>query len=128
MIYEIFFINNKYNFLTPLFMIDKKTYFLLDFIVIFLTVLAIKNHNYYDKYCIIIYIINIIFELLYNIFMFIFPSPFLIFSSKLLQFIFSINLNEIIYTNKKSAKLLIPYILWNFILTLISVIILFLNI
>lgn len=59
--------------------------------------------------------------------MFILVSPILLFVSKALQFIESIELNSETYINKKSAKLLVPYILWTFYLTLISILILFLN-
>ena len=126
--YVIFFtFVYNYKFSTPRFMLDENIYFIMNTIILLLTIFAIKSYKYYDIKLIIIILINLLLEILYNIFIFIITSPFLIFSSKLMQFVFSIHLNEIIYLNKKSAKLFMPYILWNFILTLFSIMILFLN-
>ncbi len=120
--------STQYQYLTPIFMIDKSIYFILDFFIIFLFFLAIFEYHYLYKELTVIIVINFVLELLYNIFMFFLPSPFFMFATKLFQFVFSIHLNSHIYSNKKSANLIIPYILWNFILTLLSIIILFLNV
>ena len=103
-------------------------YLLLDSIIIIMTILSIKLYKEYKLYDYFIITINIFLEILFNIILFLIRNPFLLFSIKLIEFIFSIHLNEVVYSNKKSANLLVPYILWNFLLTLFTTIILFLNI
>ena len=97
----------------------------INIIIFNLMLYSIKTYRYYDKKDIFIITINISLELLFNIF-FIYNNYFLMFASKLLEFISSIYLNEIIYTNKKSVIFLTPYILWNFLLTLFTTTLLFL--
>lgn len=121
--YVFFSIIDSYALLVPLLMY-KNIYYFFDFIILFLSYLAIKEYKEYDKNFITIIIINILLEVLFNYSLIIF-NHYLLFASKLLQFIFSIHLNELIYQNKKSAKLIVPYILWNFILTLFTTLILF---
>lgn len=123
----VIFSTFKYRFYTPIFMFKENIYFLSNFIIIILTILSISSFKNKSRKTYFIISINIILEVLYNIFLFIVVSPFMIFSIKLLEFIFILHLNEEIYTNKKSANLLVPLIIWNFILTLLSTLILFLN-
>lgn len=118
----------NYSYITPFFMLDHKTYLILDFLIIVTVIISLSSYTYYDKKRYLIIIINVILEILYNIFFIVIPNIFLIFAIKLFQFIFSIHLNSVIYDNKKSAKYLTPYILWNFILTLLNTLILFLNV
>lgn len=118
----------NYSFITPFFMIDYKTYAILDFLIIITVIISLSLYHYYDKKRYMIIIVNLILEILYNIFFILIQNLFLMFSIKLFQFIFSIHLNSVIYDNKKSAKYLTPYILWNFILTLLNTLILFLNV
>ena len=115
----------KYVFFSTFFL---SIYFLIDSIILIMTILSIKIYKYYKKYDYLIIFINILLEILFNIFLLIIYNPFLLFAIKFIEFIFSIHLNEIIYSNKKSANLLVPYILWSFLLTLLTTIILFLNI
>lgn len=123
----VFFSTFKYKFNTPIFMFKENIYLLSNLIIIIITILSILNFKNKRRKTYYIIIINIILEILYNIFLFIIVSPFMIFSSKLFEFIFILHLNEELYTNKKSANLLVPVIIWNFILTLLSILILFLN-
>ena len=118
----------NYSFITPFFMIDHKTYAILDFLIIITVIISLSSYHYYDKKRYLIITTNVILEILYNIFFLLIQNLFLMFSIKLFQFIFSIHLNSVIYDNKKSAKYSTPYILWNFILTLLNTLILFLNV
>ncbi len=118
----------NYSYITPFFMLDHKTYLILDFLIMITVIISLSSYTYYDKKRYLIITINVILEILYNIFFIVIPNIFLIFAIKLFQFIFSIHLNSVIYDNKKSAKYLTPYILWNFILTLLNTLILFLNV
>lgn len=118
----------NYSYITPFFMLDHKTYLILDFLIIVTVIISLSSYTYYDKKRYLIITINVILEILYNIFFLVIPNVFLIFAIKLFQFVFSIHLNSVIYDNKKSAKYLSPYILWNFILTLLNTLILFLNV
>ena len=102
-------------------------YYFINIIVIILTTSSIIIYKHYYKRDFFIILINFVLEILFNYFL-IYNNPFLLFSTKLLQFIFSIHLNEIIYTNKKSANLFIPYIIWNYLLTLFTTVFLFLNV
>lgn len=102
-------------------------YLLINIIVLILTIASIIIYKYFKKKDYLIIFTNILFEILFNYFLFI-NNSFFMFASKLIQFIFSIHLNEIIFINKKSAKLYIPYIIWSYILTLLTVVIVFLNI
>ena len=120
--FPIFIINN--NLLMSLF-IYKKYFFFINTIIIILAIIALLEYKNYNKQNIIIIAINIMLEIIFN-YSLVSYNIFFLFSSKIIQFIFSIHLNEIIYINKKSAKLIIPYILWNFILTLLTTLILFL--
>ena len=117
----------NYSFITPYFMINKTVYLVFNLLIIFLTITAVIKYNYYSKKLLLVILINLILEILFNIFFLLIVSPFFLFATKTIQFIFSLNLNEEIYYNKTSAKLLIPYILWSFILCLYTIIILFLN-
>ena len=101
-------------------------YYILNTIVIVLTITSIIIYKYYNKKDVLIIIFNIIFEIIFNYFLFN-RYYFFMFSSKLIQFILSIHLNEIIFRNKKSARLFLPYIIWNYLLTLLTIVILFLN-
>ncbi len=102
-------------------------YLIIDFIVIILTILSIIIYKYLDKRSIFIIISNVILEILFNCFLFN-NNYFFMFTTKLIQFIFSIHLNEIVFINKKSARLYIPYVIWNYILTLLTIVLVFLNI
>lgn len=102
-------------------------YLVINIIVLLLTISSILIYKYYNKRGFLLIFINILLELLFNYFLFK-HNTFFMFSTKLIQFIFSIHLNEIIYTNKKSARLYMPYIIWNYILTLYTIVIVFLNI
>ncbi len=119
----------KYVLFTTFFYITTPVYYLfinsIIIIMILISLIIYKHLNIYDY---IIIIINVILEVLFNYFFLINKNSLLIFTFKFLQFIFSIHLNESIYSNKKSANLLVPYILWNFILTLYTTAILFLDI
>jgi hypothetical protein len=97
----------------------------INVIIFYLMLYSIKTYKYYDRKDLLIITINIVLELLFNFFFF-YNIIFLMFASKLLEFISSIYLNEIIYTNKKSVFLLTPFILWNFLLTLFTTTLLFL--
>jgi hypothetical protein len=98
---------------------------LINIIIFILMIYSLNIYKYYDKKDIFIITINIILELLFNIFL-LNNNLFLMFSIKLMEFISSIYLNEIIYTNKKSVHYLTPFILWNFLLTLFTTTLLFL--
>ena len=133
---NLFFIKDLYFFITPIFMINPTTYKIIS-ISIFLSItilllLYLKKSNFklelIGSRLIIILLINYVLYTLYNIFSFIIVSPFLLFSSKLFQFISSLYLNEeIVAQNKISANVLVPYIIWTFYLTLTSISIFFLN-
>lgn len=102
-------------------------YLLINIIILILTSSSIIIYKYYKLKDYYIIILNIFFEVLFNIFLF--KSNYLfMFIFKLIQFILSIYLNEIIFSNKKSANLFIPYIIWNYLLTLFTTVLLFLNI
>ena len=103
-------------------------YLFINFIIIIMTLVSLIIYKYLNIYDYIIIFINVILEILFNYFFLINKIPFFIFTFKFLQFIFSIHLNESIYSNKKSANFFVPYILWNFILTLYTTAILFLDI
>lgn len=118
----------NYSYITPFFMFDHKTYLILDFLIIVTVIISLSSYTYYDKKRYLIITINVILEILYNIFFLVIQNVFLIFAIKLFQFIFSIHLNSVICDNKKSAKYLSLYILWNFILTLLNTLIIFLNV
>ena len=107
-----------------IFLFIKYYYFYINLLIISLAIMSIMIHNYYDKKILIVIMINIILELLFNYYL-INNQYLFIFTSKILQFISSIKLNELICSNKKSVTLLTPYILWNFILTLFSITVLF---
>ena len=122
----LYFSTIYYNFVTPFFMLNINVYLIINTILLLFLLLSIINyHNI--KETILITIPIILLELLYNISFLKLFNAFLIFSSKFTEFILIIHLNEKIYTNKKSANLLMFNILWNFLLTLLSIIILFLN-
>lgn len=110
--------------LTPLFINLKKYIYIINIITFIMMIISLKIHKYYDNKEKIIITINILLELFFNLYL-IKNNTFFMFSTKLLEFIFSIHLNEIICSNKKSAMLLSPYILWNFILTLFTTTLLF---
>ena len=94
----------NYSYITPFFMLDHKTYLILDFLIMITVIISLSSYTYYDKKRYLIITINVILEILYNIFFIVIPNIFLIFAIKLFQFIFSIHLNSVIYDNKKSAK------------------------
>lgn len=102
-------------------------YYLINLIVILFATYSIILYKHYDLRGKIIITINMFCELLFYYFL-LNNFSFLIFITKITQFIFSINLNEIIYKNKKSANLFLPYIIWNYLLTLFATVYLFLNI
>ena len=110
--------------LTPLFINLKKYIYIINIITFIMMIISLKIHKYYDNKEKIIITINILLELFFNLYL-IKNNTFFMFSTKLLEFIFSIHLNEIICSNKKSVMLLSPYILWNFILTLFTTTLLF---
>ncbi len=133
---NLLIINNFYLFDTTFFTLPPNIYKYCSIIIYFITIIPIfiilKNNDYllslFDKKFRNIILINILLYTLYNFFTFRLISPFLSFSIKLFQFVSSLYLNEeIIFQNKKSAKLLSPYILWCFYLTLISISNFFLN-
>ena len=103
-------------------------YLLITLIIEILTYLSIIVYKNFIKKDYFIIFINLLCELLFNYFLFCTDNSLFLFSIKLIQFIFSIHLNEIIYLNKKSANLFMPYIIWNYILTLLTIISLFLNV
>ena len=133
---NLLIINNFYLFDTTFFTLPPNIYKYCSIIIYFITIIPIfiilKNNDYllslFDKKFRNIILINILLYTLYNFFTFRLINPFLSFSIKLFQFVSSLYLNEeIIFQNKKSAKLLSPYILWCFYLTLISISNFFLN-
>jgi len=125
------FIGENYSFVTPFFILPIYCYKLIS-ILIFLfvefSVFIIFKNSLLDKRMLFILFINYLLFLLYNYFSFYFVNTFFAFAIKLFQFISSLYLNEdIFFKNKTSVKLLIPYILWAFYLTLISISVFFLN-
>lgn len=133
---NILLIKDLYFYITPIFMINPTTYKIIS-TIIFLSLslsllLFLKKSNFklelIGTRLIIILVTNYILYTLYNIFSFIIISPFLLFSTKIFQFISSLYLNEeIVAQNKISANFLVPYIIWTFYLTLTSISIFFLN-
>lgn len=133
---NLLMINDFYLFDTTIFTLPPNIYKYCSIIIYFITIIPIfiiLKNNYYslstlDKKFKNIIIVNILLYTLYNIFTFKLISPFLSFAIKTFQFVSSLYLNEeIIFQNKISAKLLSPYILWCFYLTLISISNFFLN-
>ncbi len=112
---------------TPVMMLNQTAYTFINTSIIIILIIAIILYKHLNKKGYIILIILFTLEILYNTSLFIVESPILLFITKSFTFIFSIHLNAEIYTNSKSAKLLTPYILWEFYLALISIIILYLN-
>ena len=102
------------------------SFYIINSLILIITVISILIYKTYSKKDYLIIILNIVLELLFNYFL-LKSNYFYMFITKLLQFIFSINLNEIIYTNKKSANLFMFYIIWNYILTLFTILLLFLK-
>jgi len=102
------------------------SFYIINFIILLLATVSIIIYKFFSTKDYLIIVINIILELFFNYFLFI-NNLFFMFASKLIQFIFSIHLNEVIFTNKKSAKLFTPYIIWNYIITLFTIILLFLR-
>lgn len=107
---------------------STSTYLIINLLIICLATISIIIHKYLEKKGFLIIIINILCELIFNYLLLFNVNYFFLFIFKLIQFIFSIQLNELIYLNKKSANLFMPYIIWNYLLTLISLVLLFLNI
>ena len=103
-------------------------YIIVNIIILILATLSITINNSYSKKENILILINIILELIFNYVLVFSNNIFILLLIKILQFIFSIHLNELIYLNKKSAKLFMPYILWNYLLTLLITVSIFLNI
>ncbi len=128
-----FFVIEGYHFSTPFFMINSIIYKIISTIIyvsVNLSVLNIlvKNKSVLGNKLKILLIINVFFYSLYNLFTFKIISPFLSFASKMFHFISILHLNEeIILQNKTSAKLLVPYIIWTFYLTLTSLFTFFIN-
>lgn len=121
--------NNFFYFKIPIFMINPKLYKIISIVIYLITSIAISKtiNNVYKKLIIII-AINFILYTLFNIFTFKILSPFLSFATKTFNFVSSLYLNEELFLqNKKNAKLLAPYILWTFYLTLTSISIFFIN-
>lgn len=124
-------INNSYYFITPIFMVNPtiyKTISTIIFILVTLSIFLIFKDNKHNKRLQIILLINFSLYFLYNLFTFKIISPFLAFTAKIFHFIATLYLNEeIVFKNKISAKLLVPYIIWTFYLTLTSISIFFIN-
>lgn len=128
-------ISNSYHFITPIFCISTSIYKIVSVTVYLLVCLAIfiiyKKVNFEFLNCkklMIITVINYLLYTLFNLFTFFFPSPFLLFAIKTFHFISTLYLNEeVVLQNKISANLLVPYIIWTFYLTLVSISIFFLN-
>ena len=113
-------------FKTPFFMLSINNYKYINiFIIIILSILfsiSLKE-NYFNnnRKLLFITILNYIFYLLYVLFSFIIISPFLSFTFKFSSFIAALYLNEELNNiDNKRVKLLIPYIIWNFYLTLVT--------
>ena len=123
----IFFYTLNNSLVTPIIMLNKSIYLIINILMFLLFISSIINYKYLDKKGYILCIILSLLEILYNISFFKLESSLLMFVIKIFEFILSININEEVYLNKKSAKLLTPFILWEFYLALISTIILFLN-
>ena len=125
------FIGENYSFITPFFILPIRYYKLISiliFLFVEISIFLVYKNNFFDKRLSIILSINYLFFILYNYFSFYLVNTFLMLSIKILQFISSLYLNEDICSkNKISANLLVPYILWTFYLTLISISIFFLN-
>ena len=107
--------------INSIFMLDNKYFFIINSIVIIAMILSIINYKYFSKEIYILIFLNLFLEFLFIYFFIILKSPLLMFITKLFQFDFSLDLNEEIYLNKKSAKLLLFYISWTFILCLFSI-------
>ena len=110
--------------INSIFLLDNKYYYIIYIIntlVIIIMILSIINYKYFSKKISFLVFFNIFLELLFNYFFIILKSPLLMFITKLFQFDFSLDLNEEIYLNKRSASLLLFYILWTFILCLFSI-------
>ncbi len=127
---EIEFIN------FPFFSIDIKYYIIINLVLIFLlafflTLIFKKYHysfNELSRRFIYIAILNHIIYLLYVIFSFVIISPFLSFTFKLASFIALLYLHEeLCFTDKKDTKILVPSIIWNFYLTLVTLSIFIIN-
>ena len=107
--------------INSIFLLDNKYYYIINTLVIIIMILSIINYKYFSKKISFLVFFNIFLELLFNYFFIILKSPLLMFITKLFQFDFSLDLNEEIYLNKRSASLLLFYILWTFILCLFSI-------
>lgn len=124
---------DTYLFIMPLLMINSNIYRIFS-ILIFLLVnfvifrVYLKNSFVLGRKLEIILLLNILFYYLFNIFTYRIVSPFLSFASKTFQFTSALHLNEeVILQNKTSAKYLVPYIIWTFYLTLVSLFTFFIN-
>ncbi len=123
----IFFSTINNNLITPVFTLNNYLYILINSIMILLLICSLLSYKHLNKKTYLLVFLFIILETIYSISFYVIKSSLILFSSKLFTFILSIHINEEIYLNKKSAKLLTPFILWEFYLTLVSIIILFLN-
>ena len=133
---NLLIIDNSYYFVTPIFMLNPNIYMIVSVVVFFIVGISIfliyKDNDcsfwFFSQRLKIILIINFSLYFCYNVFTFKLVSPFLSFACKTFHFISSLYLNEeVIIQNKSSAKLLVPYILWTFYLTLVSISVFFIN-
>jgi len=127
---NLIIMKSTFYFETPIFMISSSIYKIISLTVYITTIIAVTfviKNNIYPRIITII-IINFILYTLFNIFTFRIVSPFLSFTAKTFNFVATLYLNEELFSqNKISAKLLTPYILWTFYLTLTSISIFFIN-
>ena len=107
--------------INSIFLLDNKYYYIINTLVIIIMILSIINYKYFSKKISFLVFFIIFLEFLFNYFFIVLKSPLLMFITKLFQFDFSLDLNEEIYLNKRSASLLLFYILWTFILCLFSI-------
>lgn len=129
--YFILLFNGNNSLIVPFFMINFNFYFFVSIIIFSIVELAL--FFVYKKQCInttllFILIINYISFILFNFFFFYLENSFFALFFKLLQFYFSLLLNEnLSQKNKISANFLALYIIWTFYLTLVSISIFFIN-
>ena len=128
---NLLIIDTQYYFITPIFLISPYIYkvssILVLFLVCFTLIILYKKKSISIRFIFILFI-NFILYTLFNLFSFCIISTFFLFCTKLFQFIASLYLNEETFSqDKTSAKLLTPYVIWCFYLTLCSISIFFLN-
>lgn len=116
-----------YKFSKPFMLFPPAIFISLYSFILIIVVLSIILYKYMNKKIYKILFINCLLIIFSLFFMFVRINTVLVFIFNVLLFIASIYLNDELCSNKKSANLLVPYILWCFYLALTSLIILFMN-